>query len=79
MKWSDQHYPTDTIPYSYVMCETPLGTCTIEWKGWKVDPDYVIHIGRKYVGTKYSLEEAKQVAQQHLEKKYEELKQFLNK
>lgn len=78
MNWSKERIP-GKIPYNHVVCETPLGECVISWKGWKEHPSYDIDLDDEWIGSEYSLEEAKQVAQQHLEKKYEELKQFLNK
>lgn len=35
LQWSEERRPNDECSYTHVLCETPLGKITIEWKGWK--------------------------------------------
>jgi hypothetical protein len=62
MKWSDILPPNPKIPYSHVLCDTPLGLCEITWKHWKEFPDYGICINGAFIGGSNTLEGAKQMA-----------------
>lgn len=78
MKWSKIHSPQkDVNYYDHVICETPLGNITIEWKSWKDKPSYDIVLPPAWVGCAYSLEDAKALAEKHLRNKMNELKKFL--
>lgn len=67
MNWTEPKPPTkDVSYYDHTTCKTPLGTCIIEWKSWKQDPDYSVQIGDNYIGTEYSLDDAKQLAVDYL-------------
>ena len=80
MDWTEPKPPTEGVcHYDHIRCETPLGLCSIEWKSWKDQPDYGVEIGNEYIGTEYSLEEAKNVAKEYLNTKRCELELFLNK
>lgn len=48
----------------------------IEWKIWKENPDYDIHLNDAYLETKYSLQDAKNFADAYLIQKREELSIF---
>lgn len=78
MKWTEPKSPTKGISnYDHVMCETPLGKCLIEWKGWKESDNYSVTIGDEYVGDGFDLDEAKKIAKEFLIKKHFELSQLL--
>ena len=64
--------------YDHVTCDTPLGECKIEWKGWKESPDYEVEINGDYIATAYGLGEAKSLAVEYLFDKFKQLKEFLN-
>lgn len=82
MNWSEPKPPIQWISnYNHVKCETPLGEFIIEWKSWKERPDYGVNLkdqyNDQYIGTGYSLEEAKEIAENHLNKMHVELTEFL--
>lgn len=77
MNWTEPSRPTKEIPYDHVLCETPLGTISIEWKGWKEMDTYGVIIGNEYIGDGWDLEDAKKLAKEWLVKKHNELSAFL--
>lgn len=81
MNWTEQKPPNgEDRWYDHVECETPLGNILIEWKSWKINPDYgVIIEDSHWISTEYSLEDAKESARKYLEKKSEELKLYLQR
>ena len=45
VKWSDPRSPTEGgCRYNHVTADTPLGTITIEWKGWKDRPSFTCEL-----------------------------------
>ena len=79
INWTEPKPPTQDIsPYNHVTCETPLGTIKIEWKYWKQNTDYDIFINNdEWIGVEYSLDSAKELAENYLHLKYRELFTFL--
>lgn len=74
MNWTEPKPPTEGESYyDHVKCDSPLGEIRIEWKSWKDQPDYSVEIAREYIGTEYSLEDAKNAAVQYLTKIHSEL------
>jgi hypothetical protein len=63
--------------YNRTILTTPIGQIMIEWENWEEKSDYYIEINGNYVGTSYSLDEAKQKSLNYLCDKYKELKEFL--
>lgn len=79
MDWTEPKPPTEDVSYyDHTVCETPLGKFIIEWKSWKTSPDYGIMLENDYIGTEYSLEEAKEKVLEYLVDKEKELHLFLN-
>ena len=80
MNWTEPEGPTKEIShYDHTICETPLGRMIIEWKSWKINPDYDLSVGNfdDWLGAFCELEEAKEFAKQYLVKKHKELSEFL--
>lgn len=77
MKWSKEKKPNSECPYNHVDTITPIGKLLIDWKGWKELPSYDISLDGDYVGSEYSLEDAKERAMEYLEAKSKELTNFL--
>lgn len=78
MNWSESlKADGDKSNYDHVKCESPLGVILIEWKSWKDSPSYGIGLEGQYLGSEYSLEDAKEKAREYLENKYNELGIFL--
>ena len=79
MNWTELKPPTENESYyDHTVCETPLGKFRIEWKSWKESPDYGVELEGNYIGTDYSLEEAKKSALEHLIKKQKELNKYID-
>ena len=80
MDWTEPKPPTDGICYyDHVDCDTPLGLCRITWKSWKERPDYDVEFDGISIGFASDLEEAKELAVQHLIDKHRSLSAFLAK
>jgi hypothetical protein len=80
MKFTEPKPPTEGVSrYDHVMCDTPLGLCLIEWKGWKESDSYSISIGDEYIGEGYYLSQAKEIAKNWLIRKNQDLTIFLDK
>ena len=80
MKWTPNKPPTEGVSfYHHTICDTPIGKCIIEWKAWKERPDYSTTLNGVYIGTKYTLSEAKGGALLYLKGKLESLTEYLNK
>ena len=63
MNWSEPKPPIKNVSwYDHIDCETPLGKCIIEWKGWKKSDSFSVFIGEEYVGEGFELKEAKKLA-----------------
>lgn len=71
LEWSEPAPPDGNYWYDHVTAESPFGTYSIQWKSWKewgddktifLDEDYVMLGG-------FDLEEAKNLAQEHFNKK----------
>lgn len=78
MNWTEPKPPTQGIShYDHVICETPIGQCLIEWKGWKESDSYSVTIGNDYVGEGWDLEDGKRLAKEWLIKKHSELSVLL--
>lgn len=78
MNWTEPKKPTEGVSYyDHVICETPLGECLIEWKGWKERDSYSVTIEGAYIGNGYDLGEAKIIAKEWLINKHKELSQLL--
>jgi len=66
LKWTEPRKGHIYIPYDHVIAETPMGNFEITWKSWKSHANYDInHSYFDYIGSCYSLEEAKSAAQQY--------------
>jgi len=65
LQWSDHSPPNDSCHYDHVVCGTPLGTFRIEWKSWKDHDSYCLFLEEDFVGSDYSLDYAKTLAEQH--------------
>ena len=78
MKWTEESEPKEGISYyNHSYLDTPIGRYIIEWKSWKDSPSYDVYLKGEWIGTEYSLEEAKNISQEHLIKKFNELKEYL--
>lgn len=80
MNWTEKSNPKEGVSYyTHTICETPLGRFLIEWKDWKEDDSYSVTIGNEYIGQRYDLNEAKELAKSFLINKRDELSLFLSK
>jgi len=80
MNWTEPKPPTKGESYyDHTICKTPLGELKIEWKSWKDSPSYDIDLNGEWIGSEYSLEDAKKVAEKFLVNKRDELSEYLNK
>lgn len=77
MEWLGPFKPSNYSPYDHVICDTPIGSITIEWKSWKENDSYTIYIKGEYIGDEYSLEEAKNKSIEYLKNINVELGKFL--
>lgn len=78
MNWTEPKLPTEGISsYDHVICETPLGQCLIEWKGWKDSDSYVCYIGDIFIGNGLDLDDAKILTKEWLVNKNNELSSFI--
>lgn len=65
--WSDVREPNDECRYNHVSGYHPLGTFSIEWKGWKGSDNYTCYFNDDYLNDEYSLDEAKDLCQIHID------------
>lgn len=77
--WSTNHKPNNISPYDHCSLDTPLGKALIEWKSWKERPDFGVVLGNDYIGTEYSLKDAKLMVENHLRIKHGELERYIEK
>ena len=78
MNWTEPKPPTKGVSfYDHTILGSPLGEFRIEWKSWKDSPDYGIDLEGQYIGTEYSLEEAKELVRSHLFDMRDKLEDFL--
>jgi hypothetical protein len=67
LKWSEPKPPTNNVSsYDHTICETPLGNIFIEWKSWKESPSYDVMLNGGWIGSEYSLEDAKKLVEKYL-------------
>jgi hypothetical protein len=78
MNWTEPAPPGRTSNYNHVICKTPIGDAVIEWKGWKTNDSYTLHIDSDFICEGTTLDEAKDMAKDYLTDKYNELGSFLN-
>lgn len=78
MKWTENTPPKEGVSY-YDHCKlnTPLGLFIIEWKGWKVNPDYDIELDGKWIEVCYTLQDAKDKVKNYLTEINQKLNEFL--
>lgn len=77
MKFTEKQEPNEKIRYNHVIADTPIGIITIEWKGWKDNPDYTVFLNQEYIGDEYTLKDAKRLAFNYISKICDELEKFL--
>jgi len=78
MEWSDKLSSKMGIEnYNHSICETPMGMIYIEWKSWTLFYSYDVMIEGEYIGTRDSIDDAKQLAIEYLQQRVEELSEFL--
>lgn len=63
--WSAPMPPSEACRYDHCSAASSLGTFQIEWKGWKERDSYCVYREEEYLGSLDTLEEAKQLAQDH--------------
>lgn len=78
MIWSKDSKPNDVSHYDHTICKTPLGDFIIEWKSWKESPSYDVMLNDEWIGNTYKIDDAKEMAKDHLVNIYNELGIFLN-
>lgn len=78
MNWTENKPPIEGESYyDHTTCKTPLGLLKIEWKSWKDSPSYGIELEGNWIGSEYTLEEAKMIAKNYINKVSNELITFL--
>ena len=73
LQWSDEREPNEDVRYNHVVAESPLGRITIEWKGWKKYDSRCVYVGGEYIDSGNTLEDAKKIAECHLQNVVEAL------
>ena len=73
LQWSDEREPSEDVRYNHVVAESPLGRITVEWKGWKKYDSRCVYVGGEYIDSGSTLEEAKKIAERHLQNVVEAL------
>lgn len=66
LQWSEERQPCDECRYNHVVADSGLGRISIEWKGWKENDSHTVYVAGEHIGDEYVLEDAKQLAAQHL-------------
>lgn len=79
MKWTEENKPNYQIPYNHIVCPTPIGDITIEWKGWKERPSYDVMSDDKWLGSEYTLDNAKKLAEKYIDELIGNLVEFRKK
>lgn len=76
--WTEPKPPTKGLSYyDHTICNTPLGEFIIEWKSWKENDSYDITLNRdEWIGSEYSLEDAKERVKDFLIQKHRELSEY---
>ena len=66
IQWSEETGSNDQCCYDHVIGEYPMGRVLITWKSWKDDPSFDVECDNfGWIGTEYSLKDAKQLAQRN--------------
>ena len=73
LQWSDEREPSEDVRYNHVVAESPLGRITVEWKGWKKYDSRCVYVGGEYIDSGSTLEDAKKIAEYHLQNVVEAL------
>ena len=63
LEWSSPAPPGKDCSYDHVRAETPIGVYSIEWKSWKSNDGYTVHIDGRYIWSEETLDDAKRFAQ----------------
>ncbi len=71
--WSVELSPSDDCRYNHVFASSPIGRFSIEWKGWKEHDSRTVYLNGEYIGDYYTLDDAKLLAQKHLDTLVESL------
>lgn len=80
MNWTKESKPSEHIRYNHICCTTPLGVLSIEWKGWKERPNYDIMLDTgDWIGSEYTLDKAKEAAEQYMDDLIDKLIEFRNR
>lgn len=63
LEWSEVQNPSQDVPYTHVIAQTPLGRIVLDWKGWKENssPCGTMPWGEFVIGA--DLDHAKQLVQ----------------
>ncbi len=74
LQWTQDTPPTHGIcSYDHCTAQTPLGPFRIEWKSWKEHDARCLYLNGEYIGCAASTDDAKQLAQGHIESIAKEL------
>ena len=69
ISWGSEAPPDKDSRYNHVFGTHPLGKFRIEWKSWKESGTYTCYFDDEYWNDAYSLDEAKDFCQKHINKK----------
>ena len=69
ISWGSEAPPDKDSRYNHVLGTHPLGKFCIEWKSWKESDSYTCYFNDEYWNDAYSLDEAKDFCQKHINKK----------
>ena len=69
ISWGSEAPPDKDSRYNHVFGTHPLGKFCIEWKSWKESDSYTCYFNDEYWNDAYSLDEAKDFCQKHINKK----------
>lgn len=75
--WSKPKKASEEIPYDHVVWITPISKYIITWKSWKENPSYDVELDEIWLGSAYDLDEAKKIAENHLNELIDELDSFV--
>lgn len=65
MDWTENFPPNSDSSYDHCVSKTPIGDALIEWKSWKKYDDYCVNFNDDFVGSFYTLEEAKEETEKY--------------
>lgn len=66
ISWGSEAPPDKDSRYNHVFGTHPLGKFCIEWKSWKELDSYTCYFNDEYWNDAYSLDEAKDLCQKHI-------------